>query len=148
MKLVPGVHNAVKSGFFELYFLFCLSWTHKWKRAYSFLSLGSYLNMYHDYASLKKEHFLPVFTERRACFSIIILRDAKSIKCELKEHLWERASGGGGGVFVCVCMCDDSTHRICTLYNIHVHIQWWPKVLSAGGFLGYIQQNGCTPVIL
>ena len=29
-----------------------------------FLSLGSYLNMYHGYASLKKEHFLPVFTEK------------------------------------------------------------------------------------
>ena len=28
VKLVPGVHNAAKSGVFELYFLFCLSWTH------------------------------------------------------------------------------------------------------------------------
>lgn len=88
MKLL---HNAVKCGLFELYFLFCLSWTHKWKSAYSFLSLGSYLNMYHGYASLKKEHFLPVFTEKRALFQHI-LRDAKSTKCELKEHLWERAT--------------------------------------------------------
>ena len=45
----------------------------------------------HGYASLKKEHFLPVFTEKRALFQHI-LRDAKSTKCELKEHLWERAS--------------------------------------------------------
>ena len=76
------LHNAVKSGFFELYFLFCLSWTHKWKSAYSFLSLSSYLNMHNGYASLK-----------RALFQHI-LRDAKSTtcKCELKEHLWERAS--------------------------------------------------------
>ena len=84
------VHNAVKSGFFNLYFLFCLSWTNKWKSAYSFLSLGSYLNIYHGYASLKNEHFLPVFTEKRALFQHI-LRDAKSTKCELKEHLWEGA---------------------------------------------------------
>ena len=84
--LVKLVHNAVKSRFFELYFLFCLSWTHKWKSAYPFLSLGSYLNMYHGYASLKKEHSLPVFTEKRALFQQI-LRDAKSNKCELKEHL-------------------------------------------------------------
>ena len=63
-----GVHNAVKSGFLELYFLFCFSWTNKWKTAYSFLSLGSYLNMYHGYASLEKEHFWPVFTEKRAPF--------------------------------------------------------------------------------
>ena len=86
---------------FELYFLFCLSWTRKWNSAYSFLSLGSYLNMYHGYpslekehflpVSLKKEHFLPVFTEKRALFEHI-LRDAKSTKCELKEHLWERAT--------------------------------------------------------
>ena len=57
------LHNAVKSGFFELYFLLCLLWTHNWKSAYSFLSLGSYmyLNMYHGYASLKKEHFLSIF---------------------------------------------------------------------------------------
>ena len=90
MKLV---HNqAVKSGFFELDFLLCLSGTHKLKSAYSFLSLGSYLNMYHGCASLKKEHFLPVFTEKRALFQDI-LRDTKSTKCELKEHLWERASG-------------------------------------------------------
>ena len=73
VKLVPGVQNAVKSGFFELYFLFCLSWTHtcKWKIAYSFLSLGSYLNMYRGYPSLKKEHFLPVFNEKRALFQHI-----------------------------------------------------------------------------
>ena len=83
--------KLVKSGFFELYFLFCLSWTHKCKSAYSFLNLGSYLNMYHGYASLKKEHFLPVFTEKRALFQHI-LRDAKSTKCELKEHLWEKAT--------------------------------------------------------
>ena len=74
--------KLVKSGFFELYFLFCLSWTHKCKSAYSFLNLGSYLNMYHGYASLKKEHILPVFTEKRALFQHI-LRDAKSTKCEL-----------------------------------------------------------------
>ena len=80
-KLVKLVHNAVKNGCFELYFLFSLSWTHKWKSAHSFLSLGSYLNMYmyHGYVSLKKEHFclfslkrehfLPVFTEKRALFA-------------------------------------------------------------------------------
>ena len=29
VKLVPSVHNAVKSGFKKkLYFMFCLSWTH------------------------------------------------------------------------------------------------------------------------
>ena len=38
----------------------------------------------------EKKHFLPVFTEKRALFQHI-LRDAKSTKCELKEHLWERA---------------------------------------------------------
>ena len=97
-KLVKLVHNAVKSGFFELYFLFCLSWTHKWKSAYSFLSWGSYLNMYHGYQGgckmvfydslmaiqyfTEKEHFLPVFTEKehflkRALFQHI-LRGAKS----------------------------------------------------------------------
>ena len=32
----------------------------------------------------KKEHFLPVFTEKRALFQHI-LRDAKSTKCELKS---------------------------------------------------------------
>ena len=90
--LMKLLHNAVKCGLFELYFLFCLSWTHKWKNAYLFLSLCSYLNMYHGYASLKKEHFLPFFTEKRALFQHI-LRDAKSTKCELKEHLWERAIG-------------------------------------------------------
>ena len=70
-KLVKLVHNAVKNGCFELYFLFSLSWTHKWKSAHSFLRLGSYLNMYmyHGYVSLKKEHFLPVFTEKRALFA-------------------------------------------------------------------------------
>ena len=31
VKLVPGVHNAVKSGFFELYFRFCLSRTRCWR---------------------------------------------------------------------------------------------------------------------
>ena len=41
----------------------------------------------------EKEHFLPVFTEKRALFQHI-LRDAKSTKCELKEHLWERARLG------------------------------------------------------
>ena len=50
-----------------------------------------YLNMYHGYVSLKKEHFLPVFTKKGALFQHI-LRDAKSTKCELKEHLWERAT--------------------------------------------------------
>ena len=39
----------------------------------------------------EKEHFLPVFTEKRALFQHI-LRDAKSTKCEIKEHLWERAT--------------------------------------------------------
>ena len=81
-----------KIGFWTLV-LFCLSWTHKEKRAYSFLSSGSNLNMYmymyHGYASLKKEHLLPVFTEKRALFQHI-LSNAKSTKCELKEHLWER----------------------------------------------------------
>ena len=90
VKLVPGVHNAVKSGFFELYFLFCLSRTHKFD-FFRFLSLGSYLNMYHGYASLKKSTFCPFFTEKRAFFQHI-LRDAKSTKCELEEHLWERAT--------------------------------------------------------
>ena len=59
-----------------------------------FFSLGSYLKMLHGYASLKKEHILPVFTEKRALFQHI-LRDAKSTKCELKEHLWERATCSG-----------------------------------------------------
>ena len=40
----------------------------------------------------EKEHFLPVFTEKRALFQHI-LRDVKSTKCELKEHLWEGANG-------------------------------------------------------
>ena len=68
VKLVPGVHNGVKSGFFELYFLVCLSWTHKWKSANSFLSLGSYLNMYHGYASLKKSTFC-LFSLKKSTFS-------------------------------------------------------------------------------
>ena len=79
-----GVHNAVKSGFLELYFLFCLSGTHKWKSAYSFLSLGSYLNMYHGCASLENEHFWPVFTEKRAPFQHI-LRHAKSTIVSFKK---------------------------------------------------------------
>ena len=83
---------------------------HKWKSAYSFLSLGSYLNMYHGYASLKKEHFLPVFTEKRALFQHI-LRDAKSTKCEIKEHLGERgylvpADTGHGIDFTCSLVHD------------------------------------------
>ena len=41
----------------------------------------------------EKEHFLPVFTEQRALYQHI-LRDVKSTKCELKEHLWERATWG------------------------------------------------------
>ena len=93
--------QCCKKWVFFTNFLFCLSWTNEWKSAYSFLNLGSYLNMYHGYASLKKstfcllslkqEHFWPVFTEKRALFQHI-LRAAKSTKCELKEHLWERAS--------------------------------------------------------
>ena len=110
MKLVPGVHNAVNSGFFELYFLVCLSRTHKWKSAYSFLILGSYLNMYHGYASLKMEHFLPVFTEKRALFQHI-LRDAKSTKCELKEHLWEMAN--------CHRYCVDHSHLFRIRSKLH-----------------------------
>ena len=82
-----------KKWVFELFFLFCLSWIHKCKSAYSFLSLCSYLNMYHGYPSLQKEHFWPVFTEKRAFFQHILM-DTKSAKCELKKHLWERASNG------------------------------------------------------
>ena len=81
-----------KVGFLDFTSCFAFRGPIKWKSAYSFLSLGLYLNMYHGYASLKREHFLPVFTEKRALFQHI-LRDAKSTKCELKEHLWERASG-------------------------------------------------------
>ena len=66
-----------KTWVFELYFLFCLSWTQKWKIVYSFLCMDSYLNMYicimamlHRQKStfclfsLKKENFLPVFPEK------------------------------------------------------------------------------------
>ena len=82
LKLYP-VYKMWKKWGFEIYFLFCLSWTHKLKSAYSFLSSGSNRLC---------------FTEKRAlvCFnwkgalSQHILTDAKSTKCELKEHLWER----------------------------------------------------------
>ena len=43
----------------------------------------------------EKRALLPVFTEKRALFQHN-LRDAKSTKCELKEHLWERARWGRG----------------------------------------------------
>ena len=46
------------------------------------------------YASLKKEHILPVFTEKRALFQHI-LRDAKSTR---------RAPLGKGYLHVCVCV--------------------------------------------
>ena len=89
------------------------SWTHKWKSAYSFLSLGSYLNMYHGYASLKKEHFLPVFIEKRALFQHI-LRDTKSTKCEIKEHLWERA------IHDCTNISCSHPHLTCSGQNFHI----------------------------
>ena len=118
MYPVPGVHNVVKSGVFELYFLFCLSWTHKRKSAYSFLSLGSYLNMYHGYASLKKEHFLPVFTEKRAPFQHI-LRDAKSTKCKLHE---KRTFGKGLAM-------DHGGNRRRRVFSLCLRL--WPSVIAA-----------------
>ena len=69
--------------------------------------------MYHGYASLKKEHFLPVFTEKRALFQHI-LREAKSTKYELKEHLWERAKCGESKAFI---FQDGADVHVCSVYN-------------------------------
>ena len=74
LKLVPSVHIAVKIGFFELYFLFCLSWRREPNGRVRFhfsawVHIWKY--MYHGYASLtkstfclfslKKEHFFTIF---------------------------------------------------------------------------------------
>ena len=87
--LVKLVHNAVKSRFFELYFLFCLSWTHKWKSALVFISQLGFISQHVSWLCFtEKRALLPVFTGIRALFQHI-LRDAKSTKCEIKEHLWD-----------------------------------------------------------